>query len=172
MPIKGFEHLIEAVGLLRERGQEVRLDIVGPLYGDHYDGYEHKLRGLIRRRRLDDCVTLKGAVPFGEGLMAVYRRADLFVLSSLSEGIPKVLCEAMAKGLPFVATKVGGIPWLLEQTGAGLLVEPGDSRGLADAIQQAYLRRTELSDLAVRAAPLFTAGEQMRRVAEFIRSAA
>ncbi len=169
VPIKGYEYLIEAVALLRQRGAAVSLDIVGPLYGRHYGGYEDKLRALIRDRGLGDVVSLRGAIPFGPKLMAAYREADVFVLSSLSEGIPKVLCEAMAKALPIVATRVGGIPWLMEQTRAGLLVEPGDSQGLAEAMLEAHQRREELGRRAFQAAFALTAPVQMKAVADFIR---
>src|SRR5207245_11689910 len=64
-------------------------------------------------------------------LLSIY---DIFVLPSLSEGMPLALLEAMAAGLPAVATQVGGVTEVLEDRKTGLLVPPGDSRALADMI--------------------------------------
>jgi glycosyltransferase involved in cell wall biosynthesis len=171
VPIKGYEYLIEAVDRLRKGGVPVNLRIIGPLYGDYHGGYEHQLRSMIRELDLEKDVCLIGSLPFGEELMDAYRTADIFVLSSISEGIPKVLCEAMAKGLPVVATSVGGIPWILKETGAGLSVRPRDSEALARAISEAYLSRQQLSEKAFRGVKRFTAEVQMKRVAEFIHQA-
>jgi glycosyltransferase involved in cell wall biosynthesis len=168
VPIKGLEYLIEAVHLLYKRNIKIHLKIVGPLYGEHYNGYEHKLRAMIRRLNLSDIVEFTGPIPFGEELMEIYRNADVFVISSISEGIPRVLCEAMAKGLPIVATRVGGIPWLLKETGAGLLVKPKDSEGLAQAILESYQRRKQFRNNALKAAKKFTVESHMKRVADFI----
>jgi glycosyltransferase involved in cell wall biosynthesis len=64
-------------------------------------------------------------------LLSVY---DIFVLPSLSEGMPLALLEAMAAGVPAVATRVGGVSEVIENGKTGLLVPPGDSRALADGI--------------------------------------
>jgi glycosyltransferase involved in cell wall biosynthesis len=82
---------------------------------------------------LDDIVTFVGGVPAGQSVRDELDRAAIFVLPSLVEGLPRALVEAMARGLPAIGSKIGGIPELLP---AECLVEPGDADGLADAIRR------------------------------------
>lgn len=97
-----------------------------------------KLEDEVRRRAevlgVDGLLTLNGYVPFGPPLLDLYRRADIFVHVSLTEGVPQVLVEALACGTPIVATAVGGVAQALAGGKAGLLVPPGDAAALADAI--------------------------------------
>lgn len=83
---------------------------------------------------LGDRIALPGFVPAGEALTRYYDRADLFVHISLTEGVPGVIGEAMARGLPVVATDVGGVRGAA--AGAALLVQPGDARALAGAVRE------------------------------------
>lgn len=80
-------------------------------------------------------LTLRGYVPFGPGLLDLYRDADLFLHVSLTEGVPQVLVEALACGTPIVATAVGGVASALDNGKAGFLVPPDDAGALADAIE-------------------------------------
>jgi glycosyltransferase involved in cell wall biosynthesis len=93
-------------------------------------------------------VTLPGFVPFGEPLVARYRGAHAFVHVSLTEGVPAVLMEAMASGIPIVATAVGGVPAALHDGRAGLLVPPSDREALVSAIRR--LDDPDLRDRLVR----------------------
>jgi glycosyltransferase involved in cell wall biosynthesis len=124
-PIKGQATLLEAARLTAERVPGFTLDIVG-------DGPAGPaLREQARQAGLDDVVRFHGmqddVVPF---LLA----ADLFVLSSLSEGIALTLLEAMGSGLPVVATDVGGNREVVVHGDTGLLVPVGDPARLADGI--------------------------------------
>ena len=83
------------------------------------------------RRGLADRIEMPGFVQFGEPLFALYREADAFVHTSLTEGVPGVLVEAMAHGLPIVATDVGGIRLQSGDGHAALLVPPDDALALA-----------------------------------------
>jgi glycosyltransferase involved in cell wall biosynthesis len=143
-PEKGFEDLIEACALLRSRGAEsLKVLIAG---GAADEAYAASLRRLVAERAVQDSVCLLG---FWSDLCALYAAADAFVLSSRKEGLPTVLLEAMAAGLPVAATRVGGVPSVVRHETNGLLVQaaaPGDlaeamSRLLADAPLRSRLGR-------------------------------
>ncbi|MGI5246789.1 glycosyltransferase family 4 protein [Dactylosporangium sp. CA-139066] len=124
-PYKGVDVLIEALPALVRAGLEASLVHVGD--GRCRPGLER----LVRDRRLGGRVSFAGAVPPGAAVRLFLDDADLFVLPSRTEGLPRALIEAMARGLPAVATGVGGVPELL--AGAHL-VPPGDPAALARAI--------------------------------------
>ncbi len=94
----------------------------------------HKLIEKIKYFSLENNVELCGPKRYGEELFEYYRNTDIFVLSSHSEGTPRVLIEAMAFGSPIVATRVGGIPDIIEDGVNGILVEPREPISLANAI--------------------------------------
>ena len=93
---------------------------------------------VVRERAAElgvaDRIDLLGYVPFDGGLFDLYRRAHAFVHVSLSEGVPKVLLEALAAGTPIVATDVGGVKNVLGGGSAGILVPPADAEALAAAV--------------------------------------
>lgn len=122
---KGFDLLIRAVDQLLADGNDLELLIAGE--GDRHADLQ-RLIDLLGR---SDRIRLLGYQP---DLMPFYQALDLFVLSSLREGLPNVLLEAMASGVPVVATRVAGIPRLVEDGRSGLLVEPGFSESLASSI--------------------------------------
>lgn len=133
---KGVDLLLQALALLPER-DGVILDIVG-------DGsLRPQYVALAEQLGLDDAVTFHSLKPKPE-LAALMRQADLFVLGSRYENNPCVVLEAMASGLPVVATRVGGLPELLDER-SGLLAEPADPWSLAAQIGEA-LRRLDSFD--------------------------
>jgi len=125
---KGLDALLEALNYLQAKEINFILEIVGE------GPYRSFLEKKIKKLDLQDKVKFSGAIMFGNELFQKYKSADIFVLPSLSEGIPKVLFEAMAFGLPIVATKVGGIPDVIKHLENGYLVKPGNSIQLAEAI--------------------------------------
>jgi glycosyltransferase involved in cell wall biosynthesis len=132
---KGFAYLVRACALLRQRGHGFTLGIYGT--GPQRD----ELARLVDALRLGDVVQLQGSCT-QDVLIDRYREADLFVLSPHvlengdRDGIPNVLMEAMAIGLPVVATTVSGIPELVEHDRSGLLVSPRDEFALSDALER------------------------------------
>lgn len=96
---------------------------------------EPELRRRARELGVDRLIELRGYVPFGEELLEIYRRADVFVHVSRTEGLPQVLIEALASGTPVVGTAVGGVASALDDGRAGLLVPPDDVRALVEAVE-------------------------------------
>jgi glycosyltransferase involved in cell wall biosynthesis len=129
-PRKGVPVLLDALRALVDEGRQVTLDVVG-------DGPDRaELQERVRAMGLGDRVAFHGFVAAGPELFAFYRRADLFVLPTYSEGFPRVLYEAMGHSLPVVASAVSGIPFLLQDGRHGLLVPPGDPAALAAAMRR------------------------------------
>ena len=140
VPVKGLAYLFEAVRLLLHDGVPVRLILVGA------GPCRKTLITLAAEHKLTSAVEFTGEVSFGPRLLALYREADIFVLPSLSEGTPRVLWEAMAAGLPIVATRVGGVPEIIQHGETGLLVGPRSAQQLASSIR----RMIEDEELRVR----------------------
>jgi glycosyltransferase involved in cell wall biosynthesis len=135
-PVKGVRYLIQAMQLVHEKRPEIKLILVGD--GDERDYLEN----LTDHLGIRECVDFAGEIPH-ERIPDYMSHADVFVLSSLSESFGIVLLEAMAWGLPIVATRVGGIPEIIEDGVNGYLVNPGDYQEMADRIQ--LLLRDEIS---------------------------
>jgi len=128
-PEKGHLVLLEALALLRKQGVEAHCTLVGdgPMRG--------KIEAQAETLGLTPYVTLAGALKPAD-VAHHYRSAGVVVLASFSEGVPVVLMEAMAHGLPVVATRVGGVPELVEEGATGRVVSPGDAEELASALDQ------------------------------------
>ncbi len=133
---KGFPILLRACALLRRRGVDLRLCIVGD--GPDKADLERQAAGL----GLADYVQFAEPMP-QERLCSLYAAADVFVLASVvaengdRDGLPDVLVEALAMGIPTVASNLGAIPELIENEKTGLLARPGDPTDLADKLERA-----------------------------------
>ena len=144
-----------------------RLTIIGD--GPERPAVEQRVREL----GLEQAVDVAGAVPNGPALWDRYRRSHAFVHVSLTEGLPQVLFEAQAAGLPIVATAVGGVPSALGHGSSGLLVPPRDAGALAAALERlrrepALRERLILSGLRNVAAQTMDA--QLARLADFMEA--
>lgn len=147
---KGFHVLIEACGLLSERGREFRCLIVG-------EGTQRPdLESLIAKYRLDGIVSLEGAQP-QERIPSYLGQADLFALPCViaddgwRDGIPVALMEAMAHEIPVVSTNILGLPELIDDGENGVLVESGDAGALADSIESLMDSAKLRNDMGVNA---------------------
>ncbi|WP_433055271.1 glycosyltransferase [Dactylosporangium sp. CS-033363] len=163
-PYKGIDVLIEALPRLAAAGIEASLVHVG-------DGRcRPDLERLVRERRLGGRVSFAGAVPPGAPVRLFLDDADLFVLPSRTEGLPRALIEAMARGLPAVASRVGGVPELL---GPARQVPPGDPAALARAITALAADPAAMaaaSALNLARARTYSAETLARRRADFYRA--
>ncbi len=127
-PEKNHDVLLAAFAQLRAGHSNIRLRILG-------DGYlEPKLKEQRAKRGLDGVVEFCG---FSNDVPAYLSTLDLFVLSSASEAMPLSLLEAIASGLPVVATAVGNVPRMVEITESGWTCPPGDVEALAAALETA-----------------------------------
>lgn len=143
VPAKNYGTLLQAVAIARRRVPDLALWIVG----DGDDG--SALKQFAADLDLGAVVRFVGARDdVGHWLQA----ADVFVLSSISEGLPISVLEAMAAGLPSIVTDVGGMPEVLELSGAGTAVPARDAAKMAAAIVDLAERRDELEELGRRAA--------------------
>jgi len=134
-PEKAFNNLIKAADTLIKEGHDIEVWIAGD--GDA----RADLEKLINHLGLQDRVRLLG---FQSDLVALYHAMDLFVLSSLREGLPNVVLEAASMKVPIVSTRVAGVPKMLTDGVDGLMCECGDVADLTRAM------RTALSDPAKR----------------------
>lgn len=144
---KGLTVLLEAWRELMARTQDLHLVLVGSGSGQ-YLSCEDELRTYVREHGLEQYVTFTGYVGNVEDYL---RASDAFVLPSKSEGLPLSLIEAMACGLPCIGTIVGGIPDVVTDRKNGILVAPGDSSALTDAIWQLYSNEEEAHKLGENA---------------------
>jgi glycosyltransferase involved in cell wall biosynthesis len=147
---KGFDRLVQACALLRQRGVALRCRIVG-----EEGSAGPALRAQIAALGLSDCVQLQGAMA-QDCLREVYRSAHVFALPCRvmedgdRDGFPNVLAEAMAMGVPVVSTPISGIPEMIDDGVHGLLVD-GSATALADAIERLLADATLHAQLAAAA---------------------
>ena len=136
---KGFDLLIRAVRVLVDDGLDIELWIAGE--GDQ----DAALTALVDELGLVGRVRLLG---FHSDPLTLYHAMDVFVVSSLREGLPNVLLEAMALEVPVVSTKIAGVPKLVNDNKSGLLIEPGSVRGLHEALARVLGSRSLRDNLA------------------------
>lgn len=156
---KGLSVLLEALRLLQtERGLALPLVVAG-------DGEQGAaLRAAARRLGISDSVTWLGRVSRGQ-VRYLLERAALLVVPSIYEGLPLVLLEALVMEVPVVASRVSGIPEVLERSGGGWLVDPEDPKALAEALAVAWQDPQERSARARRGQEFVRRELAPRRVA-------
>jgi glycosyltransferase involved in cell wall biosynthesis len=130
-PRKGIEVLLEALAEVRQRGHNVRLRAIGPFESP---AYESEVLGLVGRLDLAHAIDWTG---FVTDVASELKKVDVLMLPSLfGEGLPMVVLEAMAAGIPVVASNVEGVPEAIRDGEEGLLVEPGRPAPLVAAIEE------------------------------------
>lgn len=140
--MKGHRDLLQAVGLLRDEMPDLRVLLVG-------DGsYRTSLEALVGELHIDDRV---GFLGHRNDIPDLLRLSDLFVLPSYSEGMPISILEAMASGVPVVATNVGGVGEVITSGITGHLVAPGDPAALAGKIVECHRHPEAMAAMAENA---------------------
>jgi colanic acid/amylovoran biosynthesis glycosyltransferase len=162
-PAKGQGVLLKAVADLVSKSRDVRLRLVG-------DGPDRAvLERKVREYGLEEIVVFEGWRNQNE-VLDLYRRADCFLLASFAEGVPVVLMEAMAMQVPCIATRITGIPELIRDGVDGLLVTPGNSVQLAEAIEKIMddpgLRERLARAGRIKVVQEYTLDSNVRRLAE------
>ncbi|MBO8137774.1 MAG: glycosyltransferase family 4 protein [Desulfotomaculum sp.] len=137
-PQKGVVYFIKAASLLKEYRANFVVIGDGPL--------RNELEIKIKKLGLQDRVFLAG---YRSDIFRLLPALDIFVLPSLTEGLPLTILEAMAAARPVVATKVGGVPELINQGITGLLVEPGNPGELAGAIAELLENPSRAKELGI-----------------------
>ncbi len=130
-PRKGLEVLLRTLARLRGAGLPVRLRAVGSFESAEY---ESRMKALATQLGVSESVDWCG---FSSNVAEELQKLDLFVLPSLfGEGMPMVVLEAMAAGLPVIGTSVEGVPEVVRDGLEGLIVPPDDARALALAVER------------------------------------
>jgi glycosyltransferase involved in cell wall biosynthesis len=159
---KGVDVFLHACRILADREIRFLAVIVG-------DGPERPaLERVSRALRLDDHVQFAGRV---EVTASLYRRLDVVVLPSRSEGLPNVLLEALAADRPVVATAVGAVPEVLQEPGSGILVAPGDASALAAGLERSIVQPLDahLSAARTRVVARYSLAVRASRLATLYR---
>ncbi|MCA9912220.1 MAG: glycosyltransferase [Anaerolineae bacterium] len=137
LPVKNHPLFLTAAATVREQIPDAQFVIVG-------DGEQRTaLQGMVHELGLDQAVTFTG---WQQNVEQIYSDLDVLVTSSLNEGTPVPIIEAISTGCPVVATRVGGIPDLLEGGRLGTLVESGDADALANAIISTLRNPPDMAD--------------------------
>jgi glycosyltransferase involved in cell wall biosynthesis len=133
--------LLKAFTILQKKLPEARLEIVGngPL--------SNQLETLIRSQSLESRARL---IPATRDIRPFLNRAWVFAMASAQEASPNVIIEAMAAGLPVVATRVGGIPELVVDEQTGILVEPGIPQALSEALIDIFTNETKRQAMGLK----------------------
>ena len=139
---KGLEYLVNAAEFIVKEVKNVKFVIIG-------DGIlEKEIKSLIISKDLNENVLMLG---YRQDAVEIMKIFDIFVMSSIKEGFPFILLEAMAAGKAIVATKVGGIPEMIEDRKEGILVNSGDVKALSEAILGLINNKTLADTLAKNA---------------------
>lgn len=144
VPAKGVHILLDAFERTTHQVSDIRLEIIG----DSDDAeYKAELKNVVNWQKLEPRVTFHG---WREDVLDALDTADIYVLPSFTEGIPRSIVEAMALGKPIISTTVGGVPELLDGGELGMIVPPNDSTALANAMYDMAADKTRRDKFSQR----------------------
>ena len=172
---KGLDTVLKALARLRAQGLDFRYTLVG----EGKAKFNRRIRDMVRELGLEDVTTLPGTITHDE-VIELLNGADCFTLGCREakdgdrDGIPNVVAEAMATGVPVAATDVSGVPELVDHEQTGLLCPSNDPDALAGIIQRALtddaLRRTVIPAAVKRAHAVFNNKKLIRDLGEIYKS--
>jgi glycosyltransferase involved in cell wall biosynthesis len=163
---KGHIYLLEAFDILRKTMSNIQLRIVGE--GNLRDTFLN----WIEEHNFKNDIELPGVITHGPKLFEIYRKADIFILPSISEGTPKVILEAMANGLPVIATAVGGVPTIISHRVNGYLVPRQNKEAIAEGILEIIANevlRKNVVAAGYRTAMLHTNQIEIKRIIDAVK---
>lgn len=144
-PLKGSDLLVSAVGELAKTDKNFHLYFVGDPVLEKFADFYEGLKGRVRAEGLESYVSFLGWRPDATLILSMM---DLLVHASLSEGVPKAVIEAMALGVPVVATSVGGTAELVQDGVTGRLIPPANVVALRAAIRLSLVDKDALQRMA------------------------
>jgi len=154
---KGLAHLITALSILSRHNSAMKAVVIG-------EGPQRQfLEALVNDAGLSGKILLAGYRDYAYNYLPLF---NVFVLPSLTEGLPITILEAMQAKVPIIASKVGGIPAVLENGEIGILVEPGNPNALADAVTRVWSDPQGSMEMGNRARETALAKYSSRRMAE------
>lgn len=138
-PVKNYATMIEAFHIASSKHQNLKMIIVGD--GPDYKGVDIKIKDM----GLSDRILMLGS---RDDIPRLLNCFDAFIQPSLYEGLSNTILEAMAAGLPIIASRVGGNPDVIRENENGLLFSPTDIEGLSKAIEKIYLNKKLRDNMA------------------------
>lgn len=129
---KGLTYALKAIDLLLNTINTTTMNIELIVIGEGGDRIHAEK--FVLENKLSNHIHFKGFINDKKKLSAIYNECDLLVVPSLTEGTPKIVPEAMAKGLPIIASNVGELPFMVEHNKNGYIVEPADSEAIAFSV--------------------------------------
>lgn len=160
-PVKGTIHLISAVEHIRAEAPELYVEIAGS------GPEQERLQQEVLDRNLSDRIRFLGWKPDPRQVLAEW---DMMAQPSMDDGFPLSVLEAMAAGVPVVASSVGGIPEMISDEETGWLVPPGDPESLGQVLLSAYRDRDRVREVGVRARETILARFSVDQMARAIES--
>jgi len=159
---KGIMTILEAMSILKLVFPEIKLRVAGPISGKEFYS---RAAGFIKEHGMEKHINFLGHLNDDE-LREEYKKASVFAFPSQQDVAPIALLQAMAAGKAIVATRVGGIPYMIEDGKNGFLMEKNDYRALADRISL-FIRKRELrKELGVNAKDKVSKNNTVRQVSE------
>lgn len=154
---KGYEYLIEAMSLLKQHAEDFELQIVGD--GELMESLNTQIKSL----QLEGIVKLVGEQ---SDVTRYYEAFDIFTISSISEGLPLVLLEAMAYGVPIIATDVGGIAGVVRDGYSAAIIQPHSAEALAERIYSLMNDKSERDRFMNNAMAVFNENYEIDRMVD------